>query len=133
MHSAFAGDLADGPFIRNVVEKSGGDWDLIIDDGGREEKTLYAQQKASFAALWPQLNPGGLYYMEGLAKSSSQDGMIREILGWADKLLSPRQSNNGVANSTWVDWHTSQPPDLLSVHCQWGICAMRKAYTAKKG
>lgn len=116
--------------MAGVVKQSGGHFDIIIDDGGH----LYNQQKATFEVLWRTLAPGGLYYIEDLQVSSSEEGMTREILGWADQLASCRQpfcgslGNHNKDRPTWVKWPTQAPKDLISVHCQSEICVMRKMY-----
>lgn len=116
--------------MKDVVHKSGGKFDIIIDDGGH----LYYQQKATFEVLWEELAPGGLYFMEDLQVSSSESGMTREILGWADQLASCRQAfcgsmgNKWKTEPTWVKWPTHAPKDMISVHCQTEICVMRKMY-----
>ncbi len=98
-------------------------FDLIIDDGERP----YSDQKRTFEALWPLVNRGGIYFLEGLEKSRSEKGMVREVLGWAEHLL-----NEG--GFKWTDWKTKMPEGLLSVHCQGGVCGMRKEYqTREKG
>lgn len=119
--------------MNEVVQKSGGKFDIIIDDGGH----LYHQQKASFEVLWAELAPGGLYFIEDLQVSSSKDGMVREVLGWADQLATCRHplckyeqyfKDDPIA---WVKWPTQAPPDMISVHCQSEICVMRKKYTQR--
>lgn len=51
------GDQADPSVTRSWIEKSGGNFDAIIDDGGHSN----SQIRSTFAALWPALKPGGLY------------------------------------------------------------------------
>lgn len=119
--------------MNEVVEKSGGKFDIIIDDGGH----LYPQQKASFEVLWAQLTPGGLYFIEDLQVSSSKGGMVRELLGWADQLATCRHDMckyyHFFKNSPidWVKWPTQSPSDMASVHCQSEICVMRKKYSQR--
>lgn len=116
--------------MAEVVKESGGKFDIIIDDGGH----LYHQQKATFEVLWETLSPGGIYYMEDLQVSSSKDGMVREMLGWADQIATC--TSNACANMvhykgnaiTWTKWPSVVPPDMISVHCQAEICVMKKQY-----
>jgi hypothetical protein len=119
--------------MADVVKKSGGKFDIIIDDGGH----VYNQQKATFEVLWKTLSPGGLYYIEDLQVSSSEDAMTREILGWADQLASCRMPFCGSLGKhnrdrpTWVKWPSQAPKDMISVHCQSEICVMRKMYAKR--
>ena len=124
----FFGDLMSPAFLRNeVVGGTGGWWDIVIDDGARPLQ-LYPQQKHCFETLWPHVQAGGLYFMEGLSRSSSKDGMVRELLGWADHLMAPMQRKYNPTKANWTEWNTTQPVGLLAVHCQLEICALRKIY-----
>jgi len=60
-----AGDQADVPFLRSFVEKHGGDFDIIVDDGGH----TMVQQITSLIELLPSLKSGGLYFLEDLQTS----------------------------------------------------------------
>ena len=117
-----------------MVDKSGGQYDLIIDDGGHNAW----EQKPSFEVLWDHLMPGGLYFIEDLQASNSEKGMIRELLGWTDMLTSTRYPGHKNWKQTqhdpisWVKWPSSLPKDMISVHCQAEICVMRKNYSATK-
>jgi len=126
----FFGDVLSPTFLPGeVVSATGGWWDLVIDDGIRPtQPLLYPQQKRSFETLWPHVQAGGLYFMEALSRSSSADGMVRELLGWADHLMAPMQRVYNPKTANWTEWNTTQPRGLLAVHCQLEICALRKRY-----
>ena len=117
-----------------VVDKSGGQYDLIIDDGGHN----VWEQRPSFEVLWDHLMPGGLYFIEDLQASNSEKGMIRVLLGWTDMLASTRHPGhrNWKLDQhepiSWVKWPSALPKDMISVHCQAEICVMRKNCTATK-
>ena len=51
--------------LRAVLAKLGGDYDIIIDDGGH----YMEHQQVSLATLFPALRPGGLYIIEDLHTS----------------------------------------------------------------
>lgn len=55
------GDQADPVFLQKVAERNG-PFDVVIDDGGHQSR----QHRASLDALFPQLQPGGLYAIEDL-------------------------------------------------------------------
>jgi len=61
------GDQGDTEFLNGrLLEDSGGNFDLIIDDGGHH----FEQQAASYKALFSRaLNPGGLYIIEDIETS----------------------------------------------------------------
>jgi SAM-dependent methyltransferase len=61
----FTGDQGDRVFLRKFVDESGGNFDVIIDDGGHHMD----QQRNSFEELWGIVKPGGLYCIEDLHTS----------------------------------------------------------------
>lgn len=61
----FIGDQADEEFLKSFAEKAGGNFDIIIDDGGH----FMHQQITSFRILFPCLNAGGIYVIEDLCTS----------------------------------------------------------------
>lgn len=63
--SVDAGDQADIAFLQSFLKKHGGDFDVIIDDGGHG----MVQQKTSLIHLFPSLRSGGLYFLEDLETS----------------------------------------------------------------
>ena len=62
----FHGDQQNRTFLRDVLSKTGGNFDIIIDDGGHG----YEQQLASFEVLFHHgLKPGGIYFIEDIETS----------------------------------------------------------------
>lgn len=61
----YLGDQADKDILEALVKKSGGDFDLIVDDGGHTMR----QQIGSFEGLWKAIRPGGVYCIEDLMTS----------------------------------------------------------------
>ncbi len=61
----FIGNQTDKDFLLQVVEASGGQFDVIIDDGGH----YVDQQFTSFEVLFPTLRSGGIYVIEDLETS----------------------------------------------------------------
>lgn len=61
----FAGDQASAPFLQEFIDKTGGNFDVIIDDGGH----TMDQQRTSLSVLWPHVKPSGIYFIEDLATS----------------------------------------------------------------
>ena len=61
----FTGDQADTEFLTEFMLTVGGNFDVIIDDGGHTMN----QQRASLKTLWPAIKPGGIYFIEDLATS----------------------------------------------------------------
>jgi hypothetical protein len=61
----FTGDQADSEFLAEFMRKTGGNFDIVIDDGGHSMN----QQKTSLRVLWHAVKPGGIYFIEDLATS----------------------------------------------------------------
>ena len=60
------GDQGDPAVLEDFLRTYGGDFDIIIDDGGH----TMDQQKTSLQHLWKAVKPGGLYFCEDLETSS---------------------------------------------------------------
>lgn len=118
----FTGDQADEQFLNDFIAKSGGGFDIIVDDGGHTMN----QQIVSLNKLFDIVVPGGIYFCEDLA--TSYDGnygatpgqktmmqMIQEMLHDLNKNLygAPPVKN---AVST----------EMRSIECGEEICAFFK-------
>lgn len=55
------GDQGNIAVLDSWIEKSGGNFDVIIDDGGHNNCQIWT----SYVKLWPHLKSGGLYFIEG--------------------------------------------------------------------
>jgi hypothetical protein len=60
--SVVTGDQSDHSTLKKWVEQSGGEFDVIIDDGGHRNSMILK----SLEVLWPQLTSGGWYFIEDL-------------------------------------------------------------------
>lgn len=61
----FIGDQADMGFLKRFAEQTGGNFDIIIDDGGHKVH----QQLTSFMVLFKHVKQGGAYVVEDLHTS----------------------------------------------------------------
>lgn len=61
----YTGDQADISFLQRFIQDTGGEFDVIIDDGGHTME----QQKTSLSVLWDAVKPGGVYFVEDLSTS----------------------------------------------------------------
>lgn len=66
----FCGNSADRTFLERVLEKTGGDFDLIVDDGGHRMH----EQQIALRVLWPAVRKGGVYVVEDLQTSFAASG-----------------------------------------------------------
>ena len=56
------GDQSDPETLDRWIKESGGNFDVVVDDGGHTN----CQIMTSFEKLWPHVKPGGLYFIEDL-------------------------------------------------------------------
>jgi hypothetical protein len=64
--SILTGDQGNDTVLDSWIEKSGGNFDVVIDDGGHQNCQIWH----SFLKLWPTVKPGGLYFIEDLQVSN---------------------------------------------------------------
>ena len=63
--SVDGGDQGNTTFLNSFIEKHGGNFDIIVDDGGHR----MGQQITSLVTLFPALISGGLYFIEDMQTS----------------------------------------------------------------
>ncbi|KFX86715.1 hypothetical protein V495_08671 [Pseudogymnoascus sp. VKM F-4514 (FW-929)] len=114
----FTGDQADVPFLKKVLNETGGGFDVIVDDGGHTMN----QQKTSIDILFGSVKPGGLYFVEDLQTSYAPKyggGMgvkttfVERVKASLDGLMLSRPSPDFMA-------------DVYSVDCMKEVCAFSK-------
>jgi hypothetical protein len=114
----FTGDQADIPFLKRFLTESGGNFDVIVDDGGH----TMTQQINSFDTLFPSVKPGGLYFCEDLQTSylphygggpGVSGTMMERIKGSLDEL-------------TTVDIKHDVMRNIWSIDCMREVCAFSK-------
>ncbi|CAE7428194.1 tylE [Symbiodinium sp. CCMP2456] len=114
---SLTGDQGDAATLQEWLKTSGGNFDIIIDDGSHHNKHV----KASFEGLWPSVRPGGLYFLEDLQVGREPpyaDGpSTSEIMqAWVHQMLNP----------TTAAGEFPLPLDVESIYCQWEACVVRK-------
>jgi hypothetical protein len=119
--TVFTGDQADIPFLRKFLLETGGEFDVIIDDGGH----TMTQQLNSFDTLFPSVKPGGIYFCEDLhtsylpqygGESGKRDTMMERIKGSLDELV----------NSNFAPPKHEIMKDIWSIDCMREVCAFSK-------
>jgi hypothetical protein len=64
--NTLTGDQMDLDTLDKWIEQTGGgDFDVVVDDGGHKQCHIWT----TFKKLWPLLKPGGLYFIEDLQVS----------------------------------------------------------------
>jgi len=128
-----SGDQGDKALLAQWVAQSGGNFDVIIDDGGH----LNTQIKASFDVLWPAVKRGGLYFLEDLqvGRSSHYDttggSMVMSdiVQDWVEQLLI-RENAQALGHSlhpkdSALKWPL--PVGVEFVMCQKQACVIGKS------
>lgn len=135
--NTLVGDQADFTVLDGWIEKSGGHFDVVIDDGGHHNCMI----SNSFDKLWPQVLPGGLYFIEDLhvgRASKYQSESCGNVI-MSDKIHDWNQHLIYLTNSSGNQYKYGLPEDLLFIHCQAEACVLGKRasdvndpYNAKK-
>ena len=68
----YKGDQSDILFLNHFVAETGGQFDIIIDDGSHVPN----HQLISFENLWPSVKPGGMYIVEDIETNWWKDSSI---------------------------------------------------------
>lgn len=145
--SVLIGDQGNSTTVARWIYQSGGDFDVIVDDGGHKSNQILT----SFTKLWPELNPGGYYFIEdmelGFADKYIAEGFPAvplvihawlETLSSADLKYLPRYRRRAIAAH-------SHPPDRKSIlarfpfpegldfiFCQASACVLHKEAVVRK-
>jgi len=123
--NVLVGDQGDLATLDSWIETSGGKFDIIIDDGGHHN----CQIINSFEKLWPQLLPGGYYFIEDLHVGRARMSVASDqctnvpfheyLVDWQKHLIYLTFSND-------KEWKHKLPEDLEFVHCQAEACVLHK-------
>ena len=118
----FTGDQSNATFLEEVIAKSGGKFDIIIDDGGH----YMNQQMISLETLYKSVLPGGIYFCEDLG--TSYDGWYEggegkvTMMGMIKDLLDDLNYNTPGRPAPKYTF----AKDIRSVECGEQICSFHK-------
>ena len=115
--------------LRKWILQSGGDFDIIIDDGGHKNTQILK----SFQALWPILKRGGSYFIEDLQvgwtafyeDSNKKHIMADVIQEWIQQLLLSRAPKLDERTKIAQIRHPI-PQDVSFIFCQLESCVIGK-------
>jgi hypothetical protein len=140
------GDQSDQATLQRWVNETGGNFDVIIDDGGHTNTQIYN----SFNYLWPTIKPGGIYFIEDL-QVARFSGYIQKrsivmpdvIHSWLESLLAaPARTAMRTSRNVSQDAHAliynkieegkpfhprfKLPPGVKFIDCMHEMCALVK-------
>jgi len=132
--NTLVGDQGDQVVLQQWIKDSGGNFDVVIDDGGHRN----TQIKASFDALWPAVKPGGLYFLEdlhvgrheGWDDTGGKMVMSDIIQAWTEQLLIAKNPDPEIAktgNPASLQWPLPDAVDFIL--CQREACVVGKSAT----
>ncbi|KAF1988460.1 hypothetical protein K402DRAFT_328586, partial [Aulographum hederae CBS 113979] len=124
--TVYTGDQADKGVLEQLVKGSGGEFDVVIDDGGHS----MTQQINSFEVLWGAVKAGGVYFCEDMQTSfwgnygggeggeGTFVGLTKELIG---DLMRTGGSGDPIDSKHGEIWKT-----LRGVDCMVEVCAFVK-------
>mmetsp|Transcript_32911 Transcript_32911/g.47568 ORF Transcript_32911/g.47568 Transcript_32911/m.47568 type:complete len:220 (+) Transcript_32911:241-900(+) len=130
------GDQGNETVVNRWVKESGGNFDVIVDDGGH----FNIQIMTSFEILWPQLNPGGMYFIEDIDSEhdhipDSSPPMLKAadiMQQWIDQLLlTPHYGGKHfrpalLHDHVGINTRYPIPRGLEMIACQLSACVLIK-------
>ncbi|KAB5511552.1 S-adenosyl-L-methionine-dependent methyltransferase [Coniochaeta sp. 2T2.1] len=120
----FVGDQADRTFLRKFIEESGGNFDIIIDDGGHQMN----QQLISFEELWGIVKPGAYYFIEDLHTSyiasyqgdpTTKDATKPTLMKYIYELIDDKMVDGN---------KISYSKNIRGIDCMREVCLITKMY-----
>ena len=137
MHTV-TGDQANASVLRRwrtemsaAARESGGasGFDAVIDDGGHKNSQL----AATFLAFWPEVRPGGVYFLEDLHVGYSSryedtrgQAIMADVLqGWLAQLAGRAPPSDGGGGGPFAALRRL-PAGVEFVACQPRACAVGK-------
>eukprot|EP00667_Euglena_gracilis_P005045 EG_transcript_5078 len=137
---ALHGNQANPDDLRRWIQSSAGQFNAVVDDGGHHNAMILT----SFAHLWPEVLPGGLYFLEDLQMgrtwfADDTGGMVFSdvVQAWLEELVVGFPSCDPAARKAPASlaphdlWRL--PAGTQWVFCQPEACALRKAPVAAAG
>jgi hypothetical protein len=135
------GDQGNRSVLLDWVRTSGGDFDVIVDDGGHKNSQIWA----SLTVMWENMKPGGIYFIEDIHVGRAVDLgwedtrgeyiMLNVLIAWMDQLVIPSferdrltQGSSGKIAEVMRDLvrRYPVPKGLKRVSCQQHACILEK-------
>mmetsp|Transcript_14007 Transcript_14007/g.30380 ORF Transcript_14007/g.30380 Transcript_14007/m.30380 type:complete len:316 (-) Transcript_14007:345-1292(-) len=126
------GDQSNATVLAQWVLTSGGNFDVVVDDGSHINSHILK----SFHALWPHVNPGGLYVFEDLGPGRTTDhyddtkgrAVMSDIIqGWTEQMLTIPPLRTREQTRHQLAPHLHAPDDLAFITCVTAGCVLAKS------
>jgi len=116
------GDQGNDIILDGWIEKSGGNFDVVIDDGGHQNCQIWH----SFQKLWPTIKPGGLYFIEDMQVAKKKGYRLANTATCDENLIFPEKLKEHFDN---LMYDTSRKSDIEFMFCQSEACVLGKKRT----
>mmetsp|Transcript_20189 Transcript_20189/g.20289 ORF Transcript_20189/g.20289 Transcript_20189/m.20289 type:complete len:300 (-) Transcript_20189:88-987(-) len=121
-----------------IAQANGGNWSIIVDDGSHATPHMLT----TFSVLWPNLAPGGLYFMEDMQIQRwgwGESLVIADVVtNWVDQLLVrkgyyPEENDNLPKHVKNLRQRFPVPKGLKWIFCQVEACVLAKCRNGELG
>jgi hypothetical protein len=119
--NTLTGDQGNVTVLGRWIEESGGDFDVVIDDGGHTNCQIWT----SFLKLWPTVKPGGLYFIEDM-QIAKMPKYKKGSSPLCDKGTIVPDKIKGLVDRMIYD--TKRRGDIKFIFCQSEACVLGKRY-----
>lgn len=113
------GDQGNNEVLDGWIEQSGGQFDVVIDDGGHHNCMIWN----SFQKLWPTVKSGGLYFIEDIQVAKSKIYMKYETASCHKDLIVPEKLKDIVDD---LIYDIKRRSDVKFIFCQSEACVLGK-------
>ena len=123
--NALTGDQGDDNTLDKWISQSGGNFDVVIDDGGHENCQIWN----SFMKLWPTVKPGGLYFIEDMEFAHHPKKMQPQA--HCDGVVVPEKLKERIDVLIYEKYaQQRRESDIEFVFCQADACVLGKKLDA---
>jgi len=115
--NVLVGDQGNETVLDEWINKSGGNFDVIIDDGGHQNCQIWT----SLQKLWPTVKSGGLYFIEDMQVGRRAGYMKFTTKSCNNSLIMSEDINKIIDKLLY-----KQKTDIESIFCQREACVLIK-------